>query len=208
MAARKKTIEAEQEQVLVRHVVEAKRDDVRHIKPLLRAPFPNNGSSTSEGPGNSEILGYPLGRCMVAARFANQRWIALFSNLASGAAELFEANASNPRLEVAWLGYRLEAGWFFELRRAGKPVVEFAQAADAGSPSTCKLVGVEPNLLKSGESGEQAVARLCQHFEICRPMPAIRILDDGFQIISAAGPPGEIGLRGYLPVGRPGNRRG
>ena len=208
MAARKKTIEAEQEQVLVRHVVEAKRDDIRHIKPLLRAPFPNNGSSTCDGPGNSEILGYPIGRCMVAARFASQRWIALFSNLASGAAELFEANASDPRLEVAWLGYRPEAGWFFELYRAGKPVVEFAQAADAGSPSTCKLVGLEPNLLKSGESGEQALARLCQHFEICRPMPAIRILDDGFQIISAEGRPVKSGLRGYFRLDGPAIREG
>ncbi len=200
MAARTKTIEAEQ--VLVRHVVEAKRDDIRHIKPLLRAPFPTNSSATCDGSGNTSILGYPLGRCLVAARFANQRWIALFSNAAS-AAELFEANASNPRLEVAWLGYRPEAGWFFELRRAGKPVVEFAQAADAGSPSTCKLVGLEPNLLKSGESGEQAVARLCQHFEICRPMPAIRILDDGFQIISAAGRPVNSGLRGYFRLDGP-----
>jgi Ankyrin repeats (3 copies) len=200
MAARTKTIEAEQ--VLVRHVVEAKRDDIRRIKPLLRAPFPINGSATCDGPGNSEILGYPLGRCMVAARFANQRWIALFSNAAS-AAELFEVNASDPRLEVAWLGYRPEAGWFFELRRAGRPVVEFAQAADAGSPSTCNLVGLEPNLLTSGESGEQALARLCQHFEICRPMPAIRILDDGFQIIGAAGRPVNSGLRGYLRLDGP-----
>ena len=200
MAARKKTIEAEQ--VLVRHVVEAKRDNISHIKPLLRAPFPTNLSATCDGSQNTSILGYPLGRCMVAARFANQRWIALFSNAAS-AAELFEANASSPRLEVAWLGYRPEAGWFFELRGAGKPVVEFAQAADAGSPSTCNLVGLEPNLLKSGESGEQAVARLCQHFEICRPMPAIRILDDGFQIIGAAGRPVTSGLRGYFRLDGP-----
>ena len=151
MAAKNKTIEAEQ--VLVRHVVEAKRIDISHIKPLLRAPFPNNGwSASGEDSGNNSIPGYPLGRCMVAARFANQRWIALFSNAAS-AAELFEANASNPRLEVAWLGYRPEAGWFFKLHLAGKPVVEFAQAADADSPSTCKLVGLEPNLLKSERVG-------------------------------------------------------
>ena len=131
----------------------------------------------------------------------------MFSNAIS-AAELFEGNASSPRLEVAWLGYRPEAGWFFKLRRAGEPVVEFAQAADAGSPSTCELVGLEPNVLQSGESGEQAVARLCQHFEICRPMPAIRILDDGFQIISAAGRPVNSGLRGYVRLDGPAIREG
>jgi hypothetical protein len=55
MAARKKTIEAEQ--VLVRHVVEAKRDDISHIKPLLRAPFPTNLSASCDGSGNTSILG-------------------------------------------------------------------------------------------------------------------------------------------------------
>jgi hypothetical protein len=196
MAARTKTIEAEQ--VLVRHVIESMRDDIRHIIPLLRSPFPNTqGSSGDQGSRDITMPGYPLGRCMVAARFARQRWMALFSNAAS-AAELFEAHASNPRLEVVWLGHRPEAGWFFELRRAGKPVVEFAQPADADSPSTCKLVGLEPNLLKSGESGEQSLASLCQHFQINRPMPAIRILDEGFQIISAAGRPVNSGLRAYF----------
>ena len=206
MATRQKRIEAEQ--VLVRHVVEGKRGDISHIGPLLKAPFPSNGSATCDaGSRNLSIPGYPLGRCMVAARFANQRWTAVFSNTAS-AAELFEANASSRRLEVAWLGCRPEAGWFFKLRRAGKPVVEFAQAADAGSPSTCELVGLEPNLLKPGESGEQAVARLCQHFEISRPMPAIRILDDGFQVIGAAGRPVKSGLRGYVRLDGPAIREG
>ena len=200
MAAIKNTIEAEQ--VLVRHIVDAKRDDIIHIKPLLRAPFPHNVSASEEGSPNTSILGYPLGRVWSPRDSRTRRWIALFSNAAS-AAELFEANASNPKMEVAWLGYRLEAGWFFKLLLAGKPVVEFAQAADAGSPSTCKLVGLEPNLLKSGESGEQAVARLCKYFEICRPMPAIRILDDGFQIISAAGRPVKSGLRGYFRLDGP-----
>ena len=112
MAARTKTIEAEQ--VLVRHVVEAKRDHISHIGPLLRAPFPNTGgSSGNESSQNISIPGFPLGHCLIAARFANRRWTALFSNTAS-AAELFDANASNPRLEVAWLGYRREGGWFFE----------------------------------------------------------------------------------------------
>ncbi len=200
MAAKTKTIEGEQ--VLVRHVVESKRDDIRHIMALLRAPFPDFGSSGNESSGNISIPGYPLGRCMIAARFAKQRWLALFSNTAS-AGELFEANASNPKLEVAWLGYRPEAGWFFELRRAGKPVVEFAQAADADSPSTCNLVGLGPKLLKSGESGEQSVAGLCEHFEICRPMPSIRILDEGFQIINAVGRPVNSGLRGYFRLNGP-----
>jgi hypothetical protein len=195
MAAKNKTIEAEQ--VLVRHVEDWKRGDISHIRPLLTAPFPTTSSASSDDSGDNEILGYPRGRCMVAARFAKQSWTALFSNAAS-AEELFKANASHPRLEVAWLGGQPGAGWFFKLRCAGKPVVEFAQAADAGSPSTCELVGLEPNLLKSGESGEQAVARLCQRFEISRPMPAIRISDDGCQIISAAGRPVKSGLRGYV----------
>jgi Ankyrin repeats (3 copies) len=201
MAASKKTIEAEQ--VLVRHVVEGKRNDIGHIAPLLRAPFPSDSSSREDGGArNVEILGYPIGSCLVAARFAKQPWVALYSNAAS-AGELFKANASSTRLEVAWLGCRPEAGWFFKLSRAGKVDVDFVQAPNADSPSTCELVGLEPNLLKPGDSGEEAVDRLCRHFEIQRPMPVVRFLDDGFKVIDAAGRPTKSGLRGYARLDGP-----
>src|SRR5437870_4840874 len=95
----------ERQHVLVRHVVATKRKDVYDIESLLRAPFDSGGSAYSDGgPLDVSILGYPTGRWLIAARFAGQRWVALYSNAASPA-ELFQAHASSRRLEVAWLGF-------------------------------------------------------------------------------------------------------
>ncbi|MGH7137467.1 MAG: ankyrin repeat domain-containing protein, partial [Pirellulales bacterium] len=202
MKARKKG--TEKEQVLVRHVTAEKRNDIQHIEPLLKAPFPSDSSSTSDGRSKDvSILGYASGRCLVAARFAKQPWAPLYSNAAS-AQELFEANAGSRRLEVVWLGCKPDVGWFFRLNRAGKTVVDFAQPLDADSPARSKLSGVEPSVLKQGESGEQAVARLAKHFKITRSMPEVRISDDGFQVLDADGRPRTSGLRGYLRLDGPG----
>jgi hypothetical protein len=195
----------EKEQVFVRHVDEKKRDDIRHIGSLLKAPFPgrSGGSCSDGGSEDVTIVGYTPGRSMVAARFAEHAWAPLYSN-AAGAEGMFQANARHRRLEVVWLGFRLGVGWFFKLNRAGKRVVEFAQGVETDSPSVCKLSGVEPNVLKAGESAEQAVARLCEHFEINRRMPEVRIREDnGLEVIDLEGRPSTSGLRGYVRVESP-----
>jgi hypothetical protein len=201
MSAKKKA--SQREYVLVRHIVAAKRKDVSHLEPLLKAPFPGGGGSTCDGGSKDvSILGYASGRCLVAARFARQTWAPLYSNAAS-AEELFGANAASRRLEVAWFGFRPQEGWFFRLNSAGKPVVEFAQALGANSPSICKLVGVEPGVLKDGESGEQAMDRLCKHFEIPRAPAEIRIGEGGFEMVDAGGQPLKSGLLGYVRIDGP-----
>jgi hypothetical protein len=201
MNARKKT--TERQLVLVRHTVAAKRKDITHLERLLKAPFPSEPGASGDGHSQDIFIpGFALGRCLVAARFANYSWVALYSNAAS-AEEIYKANAASRRLEVAWVGYRPDAGWFFRLNRAGKTVVDFAQALDDETPSACKLVGLKPNVLKKGESGEQAVKRLCQHFEISRPMPEVRISEEGFEVLDAAGRPMKSGLRGFLRIEGP-----
>jgi hypothetical protein len=201
MRARKDAIE--REQVAVRHIVAGKRKDITHLESLLKAPFPILcGSFQDGGSKDISIHGYATGRFLIAARFARQPWAALCSN-ASSAEEIFQANASCRRLEIVWLGCRPGVGWFFKLNRAGKPVVDFAQAEVADAASTCKLVGVAPGVLKKGESGEQAVARLCKHFGIARPLPEIRASEDGFEVIGAAGRPLKTGLRGYVRIDGP-----
>jgi hypothetical protein len=190
------------EQVLVRHITAAKRKDIRGLEPSLKTPFRSEpvGSCCYDDSGATPILGFTTGRCLIAAQFAGDRWVALYSNAAS-AEELFKANASGPKLEVAWVGCRTDVGWFFRLNRGGKPVVEFAQAQGADSPSTCKLAGIK---LKKGESGEQAVKRLCKHFEISRPMPVVHMSKKGFTVVDADGRELKSGLRGYLRIEGPG----
>jgi hypothetical protein len=190
------------EQLLVRHITAAKRKDIRALEPLLKTPFRSEpiASCCYEDSGDTPILGFTTGRCLIAAQFAGERWVALYSNAAS-AEELFKANAFGSKLEVAWVGCRTDVGWFFRLNRGGKPVVEFAQAQGAGSPSTCKLVGIK---LKKGKSGEQAVARLCKHFEILRPMPVVQMSKKGFTVLEADGRELKSGLRGYLRIEGPG----
>lgn len=201
MKARKKTIE--KQQVLVRHVVAEKRNDIHHLERLLKAPFPNDSTSATDG-GSKDVTipGFALGRCLVAARFAKQTWAPLYSNAAS-AQELFEANSGSRKLEVVWLGCRADVGWFFRLNSAGKTVVDFAQALDGDLPSCCKLKGVEPSVLKKGESGEQAVARLAKHFKIAWPTAEVRIANDGFQVLDVEGRRMKSGLRGYLRLEAP-----
>lgn len=201
MTAAKEPID--REQVLVRHVAAEKRKDVHHLERLLKAPFPNDSQSFSDGGSkDTDIPGYAPGRCLVAARFAKQSWAPLYCNAAS-AKELFEANQSSRKLEVAWLGCRPDVGWFFRLHGAGKPVVEFAQPLDDEAPSVSKLTGVEASVLKKGDSGEQAVARLAKHFKIGWPMPEVRISDDGFEVLDVHGRPLRSGLRGWLRVEGP-----
>ena len=189
--------------MLVRHMVAAKRKDITHIESLVKAPFPGDSTTSCDGGSKDvSISGYASGRCLIAARFAKQSWAALFSNAAS-AEELFKANATGRRLEVAWVGFRTQTGWFFRLNRGGKQVVDFAQPLEAERPSLCKLSGVDSGVLKPGESGEQAVVRLCKHFEITRPLPEVRILANRYEVVDATGRPMKSGLRGYVRIDGP-----
>lgn len=185
------------EQVLVRHVVKAKWNDVGRISFLLTAPFDRSSSASCDGGGSESITvsSAPSGRWMFAARFAGVPWITLSSNAATGE-QLFEANADSRRLEVAWIGCQPDdGGWFFRVHRGGKQVVEFSQGMDAGTPTTLECTDVD--LRKGGDTGEQVFGRLCEHYGITIPMPQIREVDGAFQIIGKRGKPVKTGLRGY-----------
>ena len=100
------------QQVLVPHITAAKRKDIKCLEPLLKTPFPSEpiASCCYGDSGDTLILGYTRGRCLIVAQFNGERWAALYSNAAS-AEELFKANASGPKLEIAWVGCRPEVGW-------------------------------------------------------------------------------------------------
>lgn len=192
---------SEKQRVLVRHVIAGKRGNIRNIENLLKTPFADSAGGTDGGTEDVSILGYANGRCAIAGRFAGHSWAPMYSNAAT-AEELFQANAANRKLEVAFVGCSAQGGWFFRLNRAGKRVVQFSQPAER-PPSVCELVGVDSDVVIQGESGEQNVARLCEHFEITWPMPEIRILDDGFEVLDATGRPLTSGLRGFLRLDGP-----
>lgn len=187
------------EQVLVRHVVEAKWNDVGRISSLLTAPFDRNSSTSCDGGGSADIslMAQPSGRWMFAARFAGLPWIALFSNAGTGE-QLFEANTDSRRLEVAWIGCRPgDGGWFFRAHRGGKRTVDFAQDIDASAPATWECTAVSVDLLKGCDTGEQTFRRLCEHYGIAIPMQQIRADEGKFHVIGKRGKPVKTGLRGY-----------
>jgi hypothetical protein len=113
---------------------------------------------------------------MIAARFAGQPWVSLFSDAAT-AKPLFDADADSRRMEVAWVGCRPEeAGWSLHFNRAGEPVVGFARAVEAGEP---------------------AFRRLCARFEIPPPVRQVRATERGFLVLGARGRPVKSAPRGF-----------
>lgn len=187
------------ERVLVRHVVAAKRNDVWRLSPVLRVPFADRSSLTCDDDERDlSSLRPQSGRWMLAPRFAGESWIPLFSNGADGK-KLFEANAESRRLEVAWIGCRPGGdGWFFQLRRAGKPIVEFSQSTKAGSSPTFRATGLDPGLLAGLTAVEDAFKRLCDSFEISLPMREVHATGGKFLVIGARGKPVRTALRGYV----------
>lgn len=187
------------EQALVRHVVPAKRNDIGALSDLVRAPFPSGSSTTYEsGWQDPAVLGRPQRRpWIIAARFAKESWVPLFSNAAS-AAELYQANAKSRRLEALLIGCQPEGiGWFFRLHRAAKPVVEFTYSLAHNSSLELRSAEVAPSLFEGCKTGEQAFKRLCSEYEISLPLPQIRVAENGFQAISRRGKPVKTALRGF-----------
>lgn len=173
--------------VLVRHVVPAKRDQVGRLETLLRVSFP--GSPTvfySDEARDLSFLGPPRGRWLLAPGFPGESWVPLFASGASNTA-LFDANAGSRRLEVAWFGYRPEAeGWFVQVHRAGKSVVQFQQDARPAAGQG------------SADPAEREFRRICDEFEIARPTRTIRADEREFVVVGAWGKPVKSGLRGYI----------
>lgn len=174
------------EQVLVRHVVAARREDVGRLSSLVQAPFPSNCTATYDNCRDlAHLRPAASGRWLLAARFAKNSWVPLFSNAATAKA-IFDANAHSRRLEVAWVGCQPEgAGWFAWVHRAGKPIAQFAQAIDVG------------------RTGEQAFRRVCASLEISLPLRVIRSTEQGFVVIGARGTPVKSALRGCIVIDGP-----
>lgn len=185
------------EQVLVRHILPAKWDDLFALSPLVRAPF-SCGWGTYEGERDLSLLPHPSGRWALAPRFARQSWLPLFSNAAT-AKQLFDTNADSRRMEVAWVGCQPDgAGWFFHVQRAGKPFVDFAQSVEAVAEPSLLSGALEPGLLDGCKTGEQAFQRLCAHFGISLPVRQVCVTERGFVVVGGNGKPLRSGLRGYL----------
>jgi len=192
------------EHVLVRHVVEQKRNEIERISSLLRAPFADSASSSCEGGSQDiEIYGLPTGRWMIAARFAKQNWLALFSNAATGE-EMFDANAASRRLEVAWFGCDPDdGGWFVRLKRGGKSILDFAQSAMGDSQVTFKSADLAADWIDQFSSPADAFRQLCEHYELSVPNRTITTAGQKFQVIGQRGKPVKTGLRGYVHISGP-----
>jgi Ankyrin repeats (many copies) len=186
------------DRVLVRHVLPGKRQDASHISPLVRVPFDALPMTSDAGNRDDALIGVPMGRWVIAARFAKESWAPLFSNAAS-AEGLFNVNAGSRRLEVAWIGCQPQgAGWFIRVHRAGQPIIEFAQRAEIGSARTFRDVETSPVSLDDCATGEQAFRRICDSLEITLPIREIRATGRAFQMFNGRGKPVKSGLRGYV----------
>ena len=133
---------------------------------------------------------------MIAARFAKESWLYLFSS-ATGQ-ELFDANAESRRMEVAWVGCQPEGvGWFVRINRAAKPVVEFAKGVQKGAlrpytPPQSSLTSSATVRRASNPSGRSApVSRSPSPRTGPRHRPGIRGRRRN-------GRPGKSALRGFI----------
>lgn len=205
MKTRKKRLPAGHwEHVLVRHVVEQKRNEIERISSLLRAPFADSASTSCEGGSqDTEIYGRPTGRWMIAARLAKQSWLALFSNAATGE-EMFDANAASRRLEVAWFGGNLDEGrWFIRLKRGGKSILEFAQSATDDAQATFKSAELAADWIDQFPSPDDAFRQLCEHYDLSVPNRTITATAQKFQVIGQRGKPVKSGLNAYVCISGP-----
>ncbi len=199
MARKTAIAPAEWERVLLRHVMPSRRDDIGRLQSLIHVPFgTSSSSSASGGRQDTQIFGRPSGRWMIVAHFADQDWGALFTN-SGAAAELFKGNAENPRMEVAWVGYREdEGGWFFRLRSKGKIIIDFSQPDGDEAEPKFKGVGLPDDFLAGSSTGAESFQRLCEHFGIAVQQRTIEVVQHKFQIMGLRGKPVTTGLKGYL----------
>ena len=185
------------ERVLVRHIVSAARTDIHRLWSLVHAPFGNAVLSMFNSGADLSLPPPPSGRWMIAARFAKESWLSLFSGAAGQ--ELFDANAGSRRMEVAWVGCQPEGvGWFVRVNRAAKPVVEFAKGVQKGATPTLHSTAIEPDFLRDGETGEQSFRQVCTRFEVSIPAHEVRATDRGFAVVGANGRPVKSALRGFI----------
>jgi hypothetical protein len=185
------------ERVLVRHIVSADRNDIHRLGSLVHAPFGDTVLAIFNSGADLSFPPPPSDRWMIAARFAKESWLSLFSG-ATGQ-ELFDANAESRRMEVAWVGCQPEGvGWFVRINRAAKPVVEFAKGVQRGATPTLHSTAIEPDFLRDGETGEHSFRQVCTRFEVSIPAHEVRATDRGFVVVGANGRPVKSALRGFI----------
>lgn len=185
------------QQVLVRHLVASRRDDVTRLSSMLTPPF-EESSSGSQGSGGTGIFSKPRGRWMVAIGFPQDDWAVLFTN-GGTPRDLFDTNASNKRLEVAWIGFdAAQGGWFFNLNRGGKQIVRFAQAEGRETEPTIEADAATRKSLAGFPAALAALQQLCQQFEVPPRTKTVEARDDEFIVLGLSGKPVKAKTRGVV----------
>jgi hypothetical protein len=185
------------ERVFVRHLDEDHRLDIAEVEAQVKAPFPTCSGSS----GGAPILCKPSATWLIGLKIDGQSWMPLFSNAADTAA-IFKSAAKGRRLEVVWAGYEPEErGWFFQLTRARKPVVDFAlrvKHADQLAKAKFKSTVIDASLLEGCTSGHEALDRLCRQFGVDPAACELEYSAREFRVVDAHGRPRLNDLLGYF----------
>lgn len=185
------------QQVLVRHLIASRRDDVTRLSSMLAPPF-NRTSSGSQGSGGTGIFSKPRGRWMVAIGFPQDDWALLFTN-GGTPQQVFDANASSKRLEVVWIGHdSAQGGWFFRLNRGGKSIVRFAQAEGKETEPTMEADAATRNFLADFPAAQAAWQQLCQQFGVPPRTRTLEARGDEFVVLGLSGKPVRAKTRGVV----------
>ncbi|TWU16876.1 ankyrin repeat domain-containing protein [Allorhodopirellula heiligendammensis] len=183
------------DQLFLRHVQERKRTETGALP--IRMPFETTGSTSCDGgSSNIKVLGFPCDKWIIVARIARHAWCPVYGNAAT-AQELFVANKSSKRLEVARVGFDPETdGWFVQISRAGKIIVNFSTSPDG------KMIHVESSMARDMQlgscDGKEAFEKLCGEFEISLPIPRLVADENEFQWLGVRGRPVKNGLNAYI----------
>ena len=182
--------------VFVRHLLPNRRSDVTRLSGQVKPTF-ETSSSGSEGGGDG-IWCRPNRRWMIGIGFPKVDWVTLFSNSAT-AAEIFQRNAGNKRMEVACVGFdESVGGWFFWFHRGGKRVVRFSQGDPKGAEA--KLEGDEEaqEIVAKFANGKSAFKGLCQHYGVPARSPEVIAENGKFVVIGVQGKPIKGTHRGLI----------
>lgn len=182
--------------VFVRHLMPNRRDDVTRLSGLVKPTF-ETSSSGSEG-GGEGIWCRPNRRWMVGVGLPKTDWVTLFSNSAA-AAEIFERNADNKRMEIACIGFDESlGGWFFWFNRGGKQVVRFSQGDQQVAEAKLDGENEAEEVIATSTSGKSAFQGLCQQYDVPESSPEVIAEDGKFVIIGVRGKPIKGTNRGVI----------
>lgn len=182
------------EAVYIRHVVAARRTQVESLDDLIKPPMTTSGSTTCHGGEVVPRSGYDW---VVACRFPDRKWLALFSNTAS-TEELFSANSRNRRTEVARAEKTPDGTWVIHINRARKEILRFEWGDSDDQPSVFKSTELADNFLHGASGAAAGYRRLCQHYELPAKPRSIQPGQSSITVFGTLGTPIKTGIKDMI----------